>query len=154
MGVGGALFLVYILLRKDKQRADRLLARGTGRIWFEAKLVLAFLLVFFCMPRTQYLGDVWQDLVYSDTPQSTASGSTSAATYDPETGEWVSVEPVYEYGYSFEQAIGIGTAVTTLSENHGWLLREYLPQLADHAPGLLAVLSGCLLYTSPSPRDA
>ena len=59
MGVGGALFLVYILLRKDKQRADRLLARGTGRIWFEAKLVLAFLLVFFCMPRTQYLGDVW-----------------------------------------------------------------------------------------------
>ena len=113
MGVGGALFLVYILLRKDKQRADRLLARGTGRIWFEAKLVLAFLLVFFCMPRTQYLGDVWQDLVYSDTPQSTASGSTSAATYDPETGEWASVEPVYEYGYSFEQAIGIGTAVTT-----------------------------------------
>ena len=145
MGVGGALFLVYILLRKDKQRADRLLARGTGRIWFEAKLVLAFLLVFFCMPRTQYLGDVWQDLVYSDTPQSTASGSTSAATYDPETGEWVSVEPVYEYGYSFEQAIGIGTAVTTLSENSGWLLREYLPQLADHAPGLLAVLSGLYL---------
>ena len=145
MGVGGALFLVYILLRKDKQRADRLLARGTGRIWFEAKLVLAFLLVFFCMPRTQYLGDVWQDLVYSDTPQSTASGSTSAATYDPETGEWVSVEPVYEYGYSFEQAIGIGTAVTTLSESRGWLLREYLPQLADHAPGLLAVLSGLYL---------
>ena len=145
MGVGGALFLVYILLRKDKQRADRLLARGTGRIWFEAKLVLAFLLVFFCMPRTQYLGDVWQDLVYSDTPQSTASGSTSAATYDPETGEWASVEPVYEYGYSFEQAIGIGTAVTTLSENHGWLLREYLPQLADHAPGLLAVLWGLYL---------
>ena len=145
MGVGGALFLVYILLRKDKQRADRLLARGTGRIWFEAKLVLAFLLVFFCMPRTQYLGDVWQDLVYSDTPQSTASGSTSAATYDPETGEWASVEPVYEYGYSFEQAIGIGTAVTTLSESRGWLLREYLPQLADHAPGLLAVLSGLYL---------
>ena len=145
MGVGGALFLVYILLRKDKQRADRLLARGTGRIWFEAKLVLAFLLVFFCMPRTQYLGDVWQDLVYSDTPQSTASGSTSAATYDPETGEWVSVEPVYEYDYSFEQAIGIGTAVTTLSESRGWLLREYLPQLADHAPGLLAVLSGLYL---------
>ena len=145
MGVGGALFLVYILLRKDKQRADRLLARGTGRIWFEAKLVLAFLLVFFCMPRTQYLGDVWQDLVYSDTPQSTASGSTSAATYDPETGEWVSVEPVYEYGYSFEQAIGIGTAVTTLSESRGWLLREYLPQLADHAPGLLAVLWGLYL---------
>ena len=145
MGVGGALFRVYILLRKDKQRADRLLARGTGRIWFEAKLVLAFLLVFFCMPRTQYLGDVWQDLVYSDTPQSTASGSTSAATYDPETGEWVSVEPVYEYGYSFEQAIGIGTAVTTLSESRGWLLREYLPQLADHAPGLLAVLSGLYL---------
>ena len=145
MGVGGALFLVYILLRKDKQRADRLLARGTGRIWFEAKLVLAFLLVFFCMPRTQYLGDVWQDLVYSDTPQSTASGSTSAATYDPETGEWVSVEPVYEYDYSFEQAIGIGTAVTTLSESRGWLLREYLPQLADHAPGLLAVLWGLYL---------
>ena len=145
MGVGGALFLVYILLRKDKQRADRLLARGTGRIWFEAKLVLAFLLVFFCMPRTQYLGDVWQDLVYSDTPQSTASGSTSAATYDPETGEWVSVEPVYEYDYSFEQANGIGTAVTTLSENRGWLLREYLPQLADHAPGLLAVLWGLYL---------
>ena len=145
MGVGGALFLVYILLRKDKQRADRLLARGTGRIWFEAKLVLAFLLVFFCMPRTQYLGDVWQDLVYSDTPQSTASGSTSAATYDPETGEWASVEPVYEYGYSFEQAIGIGTAVTTLSESRGWLLREYLPQLADHAPGLLAVLWGLYL---------
>ena len=145
MGVGGALFLVYILLRKDKQRADRLLARGTGRIWFEAKLVLAFLLVFFCMPRTQYLGDVWQDLVYSDTPQSTASGSTSAATYNPETGEWASVEPFYEYDYSFDQANGIGTAVATLSENGGWMLREYLSQLADHAPGLLAVLWGVYL---------
>ena len=35
--------------------------------------------------------------------------------------------------------------MTTLSESRGWLLREYLPQLADHAPGLLAVLSGLYL---------
>ena len=143
MGAGGALFLAYLLLRKDKGRADQLLARGTGRIWFEVKLVLALLLVFFCMPRTQYLGDVWQDVAYSETPQST-SGSTSAAAYDSATGEWTSVEPFYQYDYPFDQAASIGTAVATLSGSGGWLL-EYLSQLADHVPGLLAVVWGLYL---------
>ena len=41
-----------------------------------------------------------------------------------------------------EQSTSIGTAMTILSENGGWLLWEYLSELADHSPNLLAVLGG------------
>ena len=69
MGVGAGLFLVYLLLRKDKKRADMALARGTRKIWFEAKVLAAVLLVFFCLPRPEYLGDIWQELTYAYAPQ-------------------------------------------------------------------------------------
>lgn len=57
-GAGAGLLLVYILLRKDKKRVDTALAQGTGRIWFEVKVLTALLLLFFCMPHTEYLGEL------------------------------------------------------------------------------------------------
>ena len=54
-----------------------------------------------------------------------------------------------DYGYaqitSVEQSGSIGTAVTILSENGGWLLREYLGELADHSLNVLVVFWGLYL---------
>ena len=159
-GVGAGLFLVYLLLRKDKKRADMALARGTRKIWFEAKVLAAVLLVFFCMPRMEYLGDVWQELTYAYAPQASASAEAipgdvylngdiiaeleqNGISYE----EWLTENGFYD-GYNIplvEQTASIGTAVTILSENGGWLFREYLRELADHIPGLLAVFWGLYL---------
>ena len=156
-GAGAGLFLVYLLLRRDKKRADMALARGTGKIWFEVKILLAAALVFFCMPRTEYLGDVWQELSYAYAPPATAGAASSADIngdiifqmeedgVPPEEIE----AALSEYGYSrfapLEQSGEIGTAVAILSENGGWLLREYLSELADHPLNLLAVFWGLYL---------
>ena len=155
MGVGLALFLVYVLLRKDKKRADMALARGTGKLWFEVKILAALLLVFFCFPRVDYLGEVWQELTYAYAP-SVDSPSASAA-YPGDINGDIAAEleeagiPEEEWGnyyyieYPIQQTANIGTAVTILTENGGWLLREYLRELADHTPGLLAVFWGLYL---------
>ena len=157
-GVGAGVFLVYLLLRKDKKRADMALARGTGKVWFEVKILAALLLVFFCLPRPEYLGDIWQELTYAygDTPVAEAipgdvylNGDIMAEleqngiSYE----EWLAENGFYD-GYNIplvEQTASIGTAVTILSENGGWLFREYLRELADHTPGLLAVFWGLYL---------
>ena len=157
-GVGAGVFLVYLLLRKDKKRADMALARGTGKVWFEVKILAALLLVFFCLPRPEYLGDIWQELIYAygDTPVAEAipgdvylNGDIMAEleqngiSYE----EWLTENGFYD-SYNIplvEQTASIGTAVTILSENGGWLFREYLRELADHTPGLLAVFWGLYL---------
>ncbi len=157
-GVGVGLFLVYLLLRKDKKRSDMALARGTGKLWFEVKILAALLLVFFCLPRPEYLGDIWQELIYAygDTPVAEAipgdvylNGDIMAEleqngiSYE----EWLTENGFYDsYNIPFvEQTASIGTAVTILSENGGWLLREYLGELADHSLNLLAVFWGLYL---------
>ncbi len=157
-GVGAGVFLVYLLLRKDKKRADMALARGTGKVWFEVKILAALLLVFFCLPRPEYLGDIWQELTYaySDTPVAEAvpgdlyiNGDIMAEleqngiSYE----EWLTENGFYDsYNVPLvEQTASIGTAVTILSENGGWLFQEYLRELADHTPGLLAVFWGLYL---------
>ncbi|MCI9294496.1 MAG: HAMP domain-containing histidine kinase [Lawsonibacter sp.] len=158
MGVGLALVVVYVLLRKDKQRSDMALARGTGKVWFEVKVLAALLLVFFCLPRPEYFGDIWQELTYaySDTPVAEAvpgdlyiNGDIMAEleqngiSYE----EWLTENGFYDsYNVPLvEQTASIGTAVTILSENGGWLFQEYLRELADHTPGLLAVFWGLYL---------
>ena len=158
MGAGAGLFLVYLLLRKDKKRADMALARGTGKVWFEMKILAALLLVFFCLPRPEYLGDIWQELVY-------AYGDTAVAEAIPgdvylngdimaeleQNGisyeEWLTENGLYD-GYNIslvEQTTDIGTAMAVISENGGWLLREYLGELADRSLNLLAVFWGLYL---------
>ncbi|MCI8678510.1 MAG: HAMP domain-containing histidine kinase, partial [Lawsonibacter sp.] len=160
MGVGAGLVLVYLLLRKDKKRADMALARGTGKLWFEAKVLAAVLLVFFCLPRPEYLGDIWQELTYAYVPQVTV-GTASSADIADLNGDLIAemeeagVPPeeiqaaLSEYAHSpityVEQTNSIGTAVTILSENGGWLLREYLSELADHSLNLLVVFCGLYL---------
>lgn len=157
-GVGVGLFLVYLLLRKDKQRADMALARGTGKVWFEVKVLAAVLLVFFCLPRPEYLGDIWQELIYAygDTPVAEAIPGDVYLNGDimvelEQNGisyeEWLTENGFYDsYNIPFvEQTASIGTAVTILSENGGWLLREYLGELADHSLNLLAVFWGLYL---------
>ncbi len=157
-GVGAGVFLVYLLLRKDKKRADMALARGTGKVWFEVKILAALLLVFFCLPRPEYLGDIWQELIYAygDTPVAEAIPGDVYLNGDimvelEQNGisyeEWLTENGFYDsYNIPFvEQTASIGTAVTILSENGGWLLREYLGELADHSLNLLAVFWGLYL---------
>ena len=162
-GVGAGVFLVYVLLRKDKKRTDMALARGTGKVWFEVKVLAALLLVFFCLPRPEYLGEIWQELTYAYAPTYSYGESSAAAvpgdlyingdimTELEQNGisyeEWLT-ENGFDDSYNIplvEQTASIGTAVTILSENGGWLFREYLRELADHIPGLLAVFWGLYL---------
>ncbi len=157
-GLGAGIFLLYVLLRRDKKRVDMALARGTGKGWFEAKILVALLLVFFCIPRTEYLGNIWQELTYAYAP-TYSYGESSAATVpgdfelDWEMLDQMSSEErdaiLQDYGYaqiiSVEQSSGIGTAMAILSENGGWLLQEYLRELADHIPALLALFWGLYL---------
>ncbi len=157
-GVGMGLFLVYVLLRKEKRRADMAVARVTGHVWFEVKVLAAILLVFFCMPRTEYLEQVWQELTYAYAPTYSYGGPSTSAVPGDISMDWEVLDQLsgeerdiilQEYGYaqvySIEEQGGIGTAVAILSENGSWLLREYLSELADHMPGLLAVLWGLYL---------
>ena len=158
MGAGAGLFLVYLLLRRDKKRADMALARGTGKVWFEGKVLAAVLLVFFCMPRMEYLGDVWQELTYAYAPPATVGTASSADIYYGDLAAELEQQGVpseeikatlSEYGYAqisaVEQDSEFNTAVTILQENGGWLLREYLGELADHSLNLLAVFWGLYL---------
>ena len=157
-GVGAGVFLVYVLLRKDKKRADMALARGTGKIWFEIKILTALLVVFFCMPRVEYLGDIWQELTYAYAPTYSYGASSAAAVPGDISIDWEVLDQLsgeerdvilQDYGYAQvtaeEYTTNIGTAVTILSENGGWLFREYLRELADHIPGLLVILWGLYL---------
>ena len=157
-GVGLALMVVYVLLRKDKQRADIALARGTGKVWFEVKILAALLLVFFCLPRPEYLGDIWQELTYAYAPSSYGTVASADVIPGDVSLDWEMLDQLpgeerdvilQEHGYaqiiSEEYTTSIGTAVAILGENGGWLFREYLRELADHIPGLLAAFWGLYL---------
>ncbi len=162
-GVGLGLFLAYLILRRDKKRADMAAARCTGKVWFEVKILAALLLVFFCLPRVEYLDQVWQELTYAYSPASSGTSSAASASAQAPEGweylpDWEILDQLsgeerdiilQEYGYaqiaSVEQTSSIGTAVAILSENGGWLLREYLGELADHSLNLLVVFWGLYL---------
>ncbi|MCI9158795.1 MAG: HAMP domain-containing histidine kinase, partial [Lawsonibacter sp.] len=61
--------------------------------------------------------------------------------------EWLTENGLYD-GYNIslvEQTTDIGTAMAVISENGGWLLREYLGELADRSLNLLAVFWGLYL---------
>ena len=179
MGVGLGLFLLYLLLRRDKRRADQAMARWTGRVWFEVKVLLALALVAVLLPRTEYLGQVWQELTYSYGPVLGTSASTASAPADLYTIDGVVVNQDFliamdkqgiapeawlqendyedwleENGYDgdayeapvyIHQETDIGTAMAVLTENGGWLLREYLSELSGHAGRLLALFWGLYL---------
>ena len=157
MGVGGALFLAYLLLRKSKKRADMALARGTGRLWFEVKLLAAAALVFCCMPRVEYLWDIWQELAYSYADASNAAYAIPGVNINGDTvaqmeewgisyEEWLEdSEPSYEASIQQEAASSFGTAVAVLRENAGWLLQEYLWELSGFTANVLAIFWGLYL---------
>ncbi len=157
MGVGGALFLAYLLLRKSKKRADMALARGTGRFWFEVKLLAAAALVFCCMPRVEYLGDVWRELAYSYADASNAAYAIPGVNINGDTiaqmeewgisyEEWLEDSDLsYEASIQQEAAVSFGTAVTVLRENAGWLLQEYLRELSGFTANVLAIFWGLYL---------
>ena len=162
-GAGLGLFLAYLFLRKEKKQADQVLARGTGKIWFEVKLLAALLLVFFCLPRPVYLGEIWSELTYAYSPSSYGSASAdvipgeisqgnstaqiASLQIDKELASAERWEAATEHWglYPVERTTSIGTAVTILSENGGWLLREYLRELAGYSLNLLAVFWGLYL---------
>lgn len=138
LGVGVALVVVYLLLRRDKKRADQAVAKATGKVWFEVKFVLLLLLLYFNIPRLSVMYDVWDELVYAYSPTYGTSGMSSAAYYDPETDTWIP-EDYYMHEEPIRQTASVGTAVAILSENGGWLLRETLLELTSHTGHLLTI---------------
>ena len=158
-GAGAGLLLVYILLRKDKKRVDTALAQGTGRIWFEVKVLTDLLLLFFCMPHTEYLDSIWDEFAYSygeTVAQAVPNDFLVNGDIIVEMEEQgISPEEIdatlSEYGHSQvlfaaqTSDLSFGTAMTILSEHGGWLLREYLGELVDHTPNLLAGFWGLYL---------
>ena len=153
--VGLALMAGYVLLRRDKKRADQALARGTGRVWFEVKVVLLLLLLYVSIPRTTYLYDVWNELTASYSTVSVSSGRaiTSIAVDGDIVAEleqqglsWEEIEgALAQYSYPVQQTVSFGTAVSILSNNGGWLLREFLVELAGYRANLLILFWGLYL---------
>ena len=101
---------------------------------------------------------MWQELTYAYAPPATVGTASSADIYYGDLAaelEQQGVPPeeieaaLSEYGYAqisaVEQDSEFNTAVTILQENGGWLLREYLGELADHSLNLLAVFWGLYL---------
>ncbi len=132
LGAGAALALLYVLLRRDKQRADRALARGTGKVWFEVKLLAAALLLFCLLPRPAYLSGVLNELGYAYSSQAAYAGTELEEMI--ESGTWDSAA-----------ALSPGKTFVVLADNGGWMLREYLSSLTDHPLPLLTLFWGLYL---------
>lgn len=154
LGAGLALMAGYILLRRDKKRADQALARGTGRVWFEVKVVLLLLLLYVSMPRTTYLYDMWNELTANYSAVSGGNSSTTSiavngdvvAELEQQGLSWEEIEgALTQYGYPVQQTVSFGTAVSILSDNGGWLLREFLAELAGYRANLLVLFWGLYL---------
>ena len=73
LGGGALLLALALVLRRDKARADRFLARGTGRIWFEVKVLLA-LLALLLLPWGELSGWI------ASTPTSAYAAASSTAS--------------------------------------------------------------------------
>lgn len=73
LGVGLALLAAYVLLRRDKARADRAIARVTGHLWFELKLLLLLGALFFLLfPRSEAMWSVLREVTYATTYEESA----------------------------------------------------------------------------------
>ncbi len=65
-GIGLCLLAVWFLLRKEKPLADRAIARVTGRLWFEVKLLLLLgALCIVLLPLTEEMRYLVQEVTYA-----------------------------------------------------------------------------------------
>ena len=156
LGLGAALLVLYILLRRDKARADRALARGTGKIWFEVKILLAAALLVGLMPRDTQLADIWRELTYAYTYSDAVAEAVPG--YIPAEIEMMTEQELQEqFGVAsaeeLYQAYAVSEVPVTyvtdmgamLAENWSWLFQEYLRELSDHMAAALAMLWGLYL---------
>ena len=79
LGGGALLLALALVLRRDKARADRFLARGTGRIWFEVKVLLA-LLALLLLP--------WGELSSWSSETPVASYTAASSTASSGSAQW------------------------------------------------------------------
>lgn len=132
IGAGAALLALYVLLRRDKQRADRFLARGTGKVWFEVKAAGLLVLAVLLLPQ----------VAVSHASESAAltggSGSTSADIIDSTSeDEAISFSNVGQSTYSevtvirgpdgVSYELGYGNLSCYLT-NYLWFLGQYSAQ--------------------------
>lgn len=156
LGLGAALLVLYILLRRDKARADRALARGTGKIWFEVKILLAAALLVGLMPRDTQLADIWRELTYAYTYSDAVAEAVPG--YIPAEIEMMTEQELQEqFGVASAEELYQAYAVSEvpvayvtdmgamLAENWSWLFQEYLRELSDHMAAALAMLWGLYL---------
>lgn len=78
LGAGLILLLLSFFFRKTKKEADRVIAGFTGKIWFEAKVLLPLLLLILVLTyhfRTGYAYDLWMEISYAYTYESFAEAT-------------------------------------------------------------------------------
>ena len=134
LGGGALLLALALVLRRDKARADRFLARGTGRIWFEVKVLLA-LLALLLLPWGELSGWI------ASTPTSAYAAASSTASSG--SAQW-DTGAVALYSYS-------GDVVQSQAETHVYGTGEGPDVLFDFLQALgtrpaAAVLAFLALY--------
>lgn len=134
LGGGALLLALALVLRRDKARADRFLARGTGRIWFEVKVLLA-LLALLLLP--------WGELSSWSSETPVASYTAASSTASSGSAQW-DTGAVALYSYS-------GDVVQSQAETHVYGTGEGPDVLFDFLQALgtrpaAAVLAFLALY--------
>lgn len=134
LGGGVLLLALALVLRRDKARADRFLARGTGRIWFEVKVLLA-LLALLLLPWGELSGWI------ASTP--TSAYAAASSTVSSGSAQW-DTGAVALYSYS-------GDVVQSQAETHVYGTGEGPDVLFDFLQALgtrpaAAVLAFLALY--------
>lgn len=134
LGGGVLLLALALVLRRDKTRADRFLARGTGRIWFEVKVLLA-LLALLLLP--------WGELSSWSSETPVASYTAASSTASSGSAQW-DTGAVALYSYS-------GDVVQSQAETHVYGTGEGPDVLFDFLQALgtrpaAAVLAFLALY--------
>ena len=132
LAIGAALLAGYVLLRKDKARADRLLARGTGKVWFEVKIAVLLLLAAALLSRMGPLG--WDASTWpAETPADSFYPDLEAEVYYTNTNDWGEVTAIYGSGLPAERIFGTAEYTAALG------LRDALVELAGY-PGWISAL--------------
>lgn len=133
---GALLFVVYLLLRKEKKAADEIIARFTGRVWVEVKCLMLLIL-------SAWLGTAGYTLYYGDVQAVTGTAETYGTVREVEVVDFAASDRLSSV--QSEETVFEGGSAWDLSEQvaqSGWNLpvfsfRSFVGAMADHTAGFL-----------------
>lgn len=126
--VGVALLAVWFVLRRDKRAIDRAIAKGSGTVWFEVKVLLLLFLVTALFPVPVYWENILEEFRYG------WSGN-DVVSFVTEQGGWLFSEWVHDLPRAGGALVAIFWAVWLLLFND-W---RYNPKPWRH--GVFSLLS-------------